>query len=258
MPPIRQFISRFFSDIVKALTGQDPRRGFSLAIFTITAIFVIDNLVNVYQIWASESTVEQSQLVRYVLVPLLVAALVWLFVQRNERIVGVIGDDELIPPHHGLIWLITPNPAALEIAVGVIGHHQPVLTHVWVVGTFGHRGVEESYQALQHKVDERGWEVVWNKVPIAEPTIRQGHDAVKQVFAQMPGHFVANDIVADITGGNKLLSTGMFIACVDNGWHMSYVDTPRDREGNPAGPPRYIALDVRFLQDIRLESEEPE
>lgn len=258
MRQLRRSTNRFFSDIIRALTGQDPRRGFSLAIFTVTTIFVIDNLVNVYQIWAAESTVDGGQLLRHVGVPLLVAALVWIFVQRSERMVGMIDGDDLVTPHKGLIWLITPNPHAIEIAVGAIGHHQPVLTDVWVIGTFHYPGMTESYEALQREVGERDWDVTWHKEPIDEPTLRQAYDAVKRIHHAKPGNFVDNDIVADITGGFKTLSTGMFIACVENTWPMSYVDTPRDNEGKPAGPPRPVALDIQFIQDVRLEDEPTE
>ncbi|UBF24352.1 hypothetical protein K9N68_21935 [Kovacikia minuta CCNUW1] len=40
-------------------------------------------------------------------------------------------------------------------------------------------------------------------------------------------------ILADITGGNKMMSVAIAMACIPPGRRMQYMDTPRNRHGNP-------------------------
>jgi hypothetical protein len=40
-------------------------------------------------------------------------------------------------------------------------------------------------------------------------------------------------LLADITGGNKMMSVAIAMACIPPGRRMQYMDTPRNRYGNP-------------------------
>ncbi|MEB3181851.1 MAG: hypothetical protein VKL59_22880, partial [Nostocaceae cyanobacterium] len=53
-------------------------------------------------------------------------------------------------------------------------------------------------------------------------------------------------IVADITGGTKMMSIALAMACIPLGRQMQYMDRERDWEGNPlpAGEMKPIVIDI--------------
>jgi len=54
---------------------------------------------------------------------------------------------------------------------------------------------------------------------------------VENVFRQ--SGYKDDMLLADITGGNKMMSVAIAMACIPPGRRMQYMDTPRNRYGNP-------------------------
>ncbi len=54
---------------------------------------------------------------------------------------------------------------------------------------------------------------------------------VEAVFRQ--SGYKNDMLLADITGGNKMMSVAIAMACIPPGRRMQYMDTPRNRYGNP-------------------------
>ncbi len=235
--------------------------GLGVILFTAIGVLLIENAVNLYQDWAAGTPIGVDRLLTNVLVPLVIAATVWAILQRRRRGVDVITDEETILPHRGLIWLLGPNRDAVEVIVGAVRHHQPVLSDIWLIGMFNSPDVAACYEDAVQRVAAAGLDVTWHKVPIERSTIRQTHLAVKRIYTELlPRSFVANDVVADLTGANKLMTTGLATACVNNGWPLSYAERPwdpRTRQPDRGQPVRYLALKVNFLRPGQDEPTPP-
>lgn len=66
----------------------------------------------------------------------------------------------------------------------------------------------------------------------------------EQIFRNSGYH---NDVVvADITGGNKMMSVAIAMACIPPGRRMQYMDSQRDWQGNPLpkGEMRPVVIDI--------------
>lgn len=164
----------------------------------------------------------------------LYARRVRLRLRTGER---VIGGKTAPQQRRGVVLLFSTMP----IAKMAVEYHQGCLEHVWVVVTPDKREgatelcefVEGTLKAKAHLLEE-----IQDEFDLSGCYAR-----VQEVYrarATAVG-LSANDVIADVTGGTKLMTAGMVVACSDLNQPLQYVPTQR-KGGEPIGPFRPIEV----------------
>lgn len=166
----------------------------------------------------------------------------WAF-QRDQasarhatRLAGYIRDEDHMPPHTGLIWLLSRGPTLLaEMALRYHrdGPEHGRLRHVWVLISPNSQGVYETFKA---RLVELGLtELDLHPVSLPAPSIEATAKAVQMIYTNelKPLGLQPDEVVSDLTGGLKTMTAGMVWACLSNGWPLEYIDSMRDANGVP-------------------------
>src|SRR5262249_39553081 len=113
-------------------------------------------------------------------------------------------------------------------ALKAIQHHLGVLTHCWLVGSKDSQPYIELLQKACRKyfanvqlpppaiVDD-----VYNKI---DDALKAVHDIFERCEAETNGQVKTLDIITDITGGNKIMSVGAAMACLDADRSIEYME----------------------------------
>jgi hypothetical protein len=125
-----------------------------------------------------------------------------------------------------------PTEELLDRRIGstlkAIQHHLGVLTHCWLVGSKDSTPYIELIEAACKKyfpsvlllrpviVDD-----VYNKV---DDSLKAVHEIFERCGQQTHGQIHTPDLVTDITGGNKIMSIGASLACIDRDRSMEYLE----------------------------------
>lgn len=164
--------------------------------------------------------------------------LYWRERRKLSRVQVILDESRLAPPHRGLIWMLGPGP--VEHAFHAIGHHAQGppgqrLEHVWLLMQRGSEAVQSAYNALATRVAEEKMAVRLEPVLIERLDVEAAYDAVRHVFEhEVPAEGLSErDVIADITGATKQMTTGMVLASLDGARDLEYVESQRDERGNP-------------------------
>jgi hypothetical protein len=105
------------------------------------------------------------------------------------------------------------------------------LQEIWLLAT------EKSQQAaallevyLKYKYSIK-LEIHRNEKPLPEWDYVEIRQEVERIFKKSA--FKDEMVIADITGGTKMMSVALAIACIPPGRQMQYMDAERDWQGNP-------------------------
>lgn len=165
--------------------------------------------------------------------------------------VNVLMREDAALPGEGLIWLLSLG--SLDLPLFAIRYHhvrpqEPRLRHCWVLLT---PEVQQArtFERLQARVEELGYDVTLHPVMLKADTAQESLAAVDTVYAveakAAEVSLAAAQIVSDMTGGNKQMTTGMVMACLSHGWPLEYVISQRDAEGKWIdGTQQAIRVDV--------------
>ncbi len=157
---------------------------------------------------------------------------VYFYHERRRRYIelgiGIPIDIQSPRRHRGLVFLFSRG----ETLNAAIDYHLPELEQCWVVVT----------SDMQTKAEEAIGK--HSKVRFSLVTIDSLYDttacynAVRNIFQQQAAlvHIPTNAIIADITGGTKPMSVGMYLACLEGGHTVEHIPTRFDTNGNPLGP----------------------
>lgn len=132
-------------------------------------------------------------------------------------------------PRRGLILLISKHKAA---APTIIQYHCGTLTHCWLIATsqsaeiaaelaadFADEGIEFYFGAPHYQVND--------------DDAASTHRLVKHILTvDAPAQGLSKvDLIADITGGSKPMTAGLFLACVSEQTPVEYVLAKKDAAG---------------------------
>jgi hypothetical protein len=173
--------------------------------------------------------------------------------RRNlSRVHVILDESRLATPHRGLIWLL--GPGGVEHALQAIRHHaggQPGqrLEHCWLVMQRDNAAIQNAYTTLASQVVQENWGVRLEPILIDRLDVEAAYGAVRRVFERdAPAVGLSErDVIADITGATKPMTTGMVLAALDGARDLEYVESQRDAKGDPiAGTLRVVGVNKTF------------
>jgi len=152
-------------------------------------------------------------------------------------------EESNVSPHKGLILLISPGQ--MEVPKIAIQYHQERLQHCWLICS---RDSLVTADELEQKI-HLSWEQVIvhsGQEYLVDPfKFESTWRIVERIYSEetLQHSLKETDVLADITGGPKPMTTGMALACNSTGRDMQYIQTPRDEIGNIIdGAPRVPIL----------------
>ncbi len=190
------------------------------AVITLIIQFLLD--------WSNSPSVWQGSytLTLTVILLTLLAGGVWAFQNRPRR--PFILDERKPRSRRGLIILVSKHKAAAPAA---IQHHLPRLTDCWLIATSGSADVAVEL-ANQFSSDTTtihyGSPYQVNDDDAASTYRVAKHILTKEVPSRGLG---STEIIADITGGSKPMTTGLVLASVSERRPIQYVLAKKDKKG---------------------------
>ena len=131
----------------------------------------------------------------------------------------VIGGKAAPRQRPGLIVMASGGKTGRQ----AVRHHTGSLAHVWIIET---PEMAEPSQQLRRFIEDQG--VQWHILPVDDEfDAAQCYRRVRDVFLiEGPAVGLApSDIIADLTGGTKLMTAGMVLACGDLNQALQFVPT---------------------------------
>jgi hypothetical protein len=156
----------------------------------------------------------------------LVAVLSVIFSWRKNKIHFDVREEDMPDKKIGMILLIGPSK---RVAISAIDYHKQKLEICWLVGTEQAAPTAQylvtHYPNIQFKFG--------NEYIVAEDEIKNTYEVVSFILANdsKKHHVKMKDIVADITGGLKTMTSGMVLACTGHKCDMQYMKSPRNERG---------------------------
>ena len=172
---------------------------------------------------------------------------------KRQSTVGLVGIQEEYQPgkRRGLILLVGPTEASAPHA---IEYHLGTLKYCWIIAT---RESIRTASTLAERYRESVPSIFWGEPNyIVDPDqIQASYDLVVRI-AEVEAKRIglnANQLIADITGGTKPMTTGMGMACLARDLDMEYMKAPRDNEGLiiPGSKAEPIRIDSTFVLSSR-------
>ena len=190
---------------------------------------------------------------RPVAAALVLTGLAYLLYRRDRRrgrtVRAIVDESRLAPPHAGLIWLFGPGP--FEHLLFALNHHRKGggAAHCWLVMQEDFPPVRKRFGELSRRLAEEGMTTQIHPVYVKQPDVHAAYQAVRAVFEREAAEegLRPDQIIADITGGTKPLTTGMVLAALTTGGALEYVESERDIQGRPiTGTLRVVLVDTTF------------
>jgi len=153
-----------------------------------------------------------------------------------------VDPDRQAPPHAGLILPISANPQAADAEILAWHQQGATLRHCWLLASPSVAS-SERFRDLKQALLERN---VNPHVVLLDDVLRadQVYLKVREAINEAAPVRDAWPLIADITGGTKVMTAGMLLACLDAGVPVQYWVAPRDRRGDPFSSPDSCAMQV--------------
>jgi hypothetical protein len=181
-----------------------------------------------------------------VLVVVAVLAITYQAVRR--RVVGQVGiSEEMKPkPRRGLILLVSPHPGTAPHA---IEYHSDTLEACWLVASPD--SVKMAEQLYEDYRDQIPYIAYGTGYTVDADEVEDTYTQVLRIYEQeLPQRGLkAEEVIADITGGQKPMTAGMALACLAKNLDMQYMKARRDERGEPdrSVPPEPVKIDTTFI-----------
>lgn len=225
--------------------------GRSIPLFLLgTAVIAL--IIQFIQDWSNHPGVWQGSytLTLFVILLTLLAGGVWAWQNRPQPL--FILDEQKPRSRRGLIVLVSKHKGAAPAA---IQHHLPTLTDCWLIATSGsaHVAVE---LAQQFSSDTTSFHY-GTPFQVNDGDAASTYRVAKQIFTQEAPNkgLDSTEIIADITGGSKPMTTGLVLASVNERRAIQYVLAKKDNKGLPMtdtwGEPIKINTEYLSLHGIR-------
>jgi hypothetical protein len=172
--------------------------------------------------------------------------------RKLNHVQVIVDESHLAEPHRGLIWLL--GPGGVEHALQAIRYHASGppgrrLEHCWLVMQRGNQAVQEAQAALLAQVQKEKLEVRLEPVLVERLDVEAAYSAVGRVFEHLaPAQGLGErEVIADITGATKPMTTGMVLAALGRARDLEYVESQRDDTGAPVpGTQRVVWVNKTF------------
>lgn len=169
--------------------------------------------------------------------------------RRRTRVLRAkVEETQQAPPHAGIIWLF--GPGRFDHLLFALEHHRRGggASHCWLVMQ-DVKPVHDAYARLSQTLQANGQSTQLHPVYIHQVDVASAYRAVREIFEQRASevNLTPQDIIADITGGLKPLTAGMVLAALTVGGALEYVESERDKQGEPIpGTQRVVLVDTAF------------
>jgi len=168
--------------------------------------------------------------------------------RRGRAVRAVVDESRLAPPHAGLIWLLGPGP--LDHLLFALEHHRRGggAAHCWLVMQ-NVEPVREALNQLSQRLLERGATTRLHPVYVQQLDVQAAYHAVRSIFEREAGEagLQPDQVIADVTGATKPMTSGMVLAAITTGGALEYVESDRDVEGQPIPDTlRVVLVDTAF------------
>ncbi len=169
--------------------------------------------------------------------------------RRRKSTVHVdVDESQLAPAHPGLIWLF--GPGRFDHLLFALEHHhrEGGATHCWLVMQ-DVASVREAYSRLSEEILTRGIATRLHPVYIQTLDVEGTYKAARAVFEReaIEEGLDPDQVIADVTGGTKPMTSGMVLAAITTGGALEYVESERDAEGHPIPDTlRVVSVDLGF------------
>jgi CRISPR-associated protein (Cas_Cas02710) len=147
---------------------------------------------------------------------------------------------------------LLPQIKAVEYHAG-----EGKLTDVWLISTKDYekvKGSEPAAQILEKYIRWKyGQKLHLNRHSVEDSNYQGLWKLVEDIFYQ--ADFKDKALVADVTGGTKMMSVAVAIACIPEGRRMQYMDSQRDWKGEPLkkGEMSPVVIDIDPLLYLPVE-----
>lgn len=169
------------------------------------------------------------------------------YLRLRQRRLGQITTREHIPqPRQGLILLVGPLPATSPASIDL---HLPRLKHCWLLTT---KGSLKTARQIARRYSRK--QIDFHMGPSYEvdlDRIQSTYDVVVRILDHEASSFGLDkaEVISDITGGVKVMTAGMTLACLARNAEMVYMKKPRDKTGKPIEeePFQPVLIDTEFI-----------
>lgn len=212
------------------------------------ALAILGNAI--YELLTSTLGASPATLIALIVSAVLVFAFVALGFRRivraleTRRNIGPVAPDRQADPYPGLILNVGLSKPGPERAIIQWHARNGMLEHCWLIVT-----PQVKQKAVDKLSDLRHFIEASNALPhiievddaLQVDQIYKTMRGVLQVAAQMPK---AQPLIADITGGNKPMTAGLLLACLESQTAMQYWHVPRDARGEPLVTQEATAMQI--------------
>lgn len=183
---------------------------------------------------------------------LLLTGLAYVLYRQDRRrwraVRAVVDESRLAPPHPGLIWLL--GPGRLDHLLFALEHHRQGggATHCWLVMQNA-EPVREAFNHLSQQLLEQGATTRLHPVYVQQLDVQAAYQAVRSIFEREAGEagLQPDQVIADVTGATKPMTSGMVLAAITTGSALEYVESDRDAEGRYIpDTQRVVLVDTSF------------
>ncbi|MCD6519484.1 MAG: hypothetical protein J7M05_06150 [Anaerolineae bacterium] len=141
------------------------------------------------------------------------------------------------PKKRGLVLLFSKE----EPAQKAIDYHQERLERCWLFATPQMRARAEKFARRIERKTALQVEVV--DIPEAYQA-EACYDEANKLFGSLEA-IARGEVIADITGGTKPMTVGLFLACLRAGIAVQYVLAPYDKNGNLIPGEGMVPVEIR-------------
>lgn len=199
--------------------------------------FIVPLLTNLFSGWLEKSVGEtptrMAQLVAIGVAATVALGGLYLALSRERREWVLVPKEKRPPQFPGLIVLVGPGREEEDPLQGPCGpaieYHLPTLKFCWMIASEEGQPVAE---ALRQQYEGRCQVKV---VPVGGAfEVQDVYETVRNIYLQEApkAGLAPEQVIADFTGGTKVMSAGMILACGDR-WPMQYMS---GRKGAKSAP----------------------
>lgn len=209
-------------------TAFSPDRDF-IAVFLIMLFITTLGSNLLYTLLTDAGTLTREELlftIGLLVILLLIAGFIW--EQRKTHYIPFHVNEE---NHMNRAKVVLAIPSHSDTIAKIIRYHSGVIQHIWLIGD---SSLDKQYD--QCLTDHKDHEVKLHRIVVnQEGTASSIYDGYKQAIeAALEMGIPADDIVIDITGGKKPMTIQAFLAALEYGLTISYVESNYEKiEGEP-------------------------
>lgn len=163
---------------------------------------------------------------------------------EGRQAIGQPAPDRQTVPHGGLILPVGLSKPGPELDIIDWHGRNGALKHCWLIITPQVRGeAADKLGDLMQRIQDRN--ALPHPIEVDDALkVDQLYATMTEVLREAGGTRGAAPLIADITSGNKPMTAGLLLACLEQGVPMQYWHAPRDRLGRPLASQSPSAMEI--------------